>query len=95
MRRGERKQSSLDRRPKPGTRLGDLYDALLSGDWVNAFEIGRGAKGSPRYNEDLRDFYDCELETRHPGKSKDSGGTRLLGRWDGPYFVPVERLPRD
>lgn len=67
--------------PRVGSKLRRAYDALLGGGWVAASMIAEHAL------EDLRNYYNCEIESR-PGPH----GSRMLGRWDGPYFVPLERL---
>lgn len=74
--------------PRPGTKLRAFYDALLSGELVVAgwFFPAKGTAG-PCIAQ-LREFYGCEIIS----KSGYGGGCVMLGRWDGPYFVPVERL---
>lgn len=83
---GRRKLDPL-RLPQEGSLTRRVYDALLSGDPVCVKSL-TGHHTSRRTVADLRDNYNCEIE----GKGGPHGYTRLLGRWDGPYFVPVERL---
>jgi hypothetical protein len=65
-----------DGKPKSGTKLRRVYDALRRGEIV---KLGG-------YSTQLRDMYGMEIE--RVGKT----GTRLLGEWDGPYYVPIERI---
>lgn len=73
-----------ERLPKQGSNIRRLYDALLSGEPVSAKRIC----GAGRALKDLKDYYSCEIVT----KVGPYGGSRLLGRWIGNDFVPVERL---
>lgn len=80
---------NFDGRPKEGTTLRLLYEAFRSGQVVSVRkEFGESAS---RYISYLRDFYGMEIE---PVKA-DTGriiGSRLVGEWDGPYYVPIERI---
>ena len=76
------RNSQAMRLPRQGSKLREAYDALLSGEWTPVIAI---ASSTSALNQ-LRDFYGCEIVSHNPF------GSRLLGRWDGPYFVPVERL---
>lgn len=60
-----------------------MYDELRTGRVVNVYGEfgGNGSRGVSQ----LRDFYGMEIETV-------TGGYRLVGEWDGPYYVPVERI---
>lgn len=65
------------RLPRKGSALRVYYDDLLTGE---------RHKGQPPWvNGQLRDFYNCQLQT-------DQHGTRLMGRWPGSTFVRLERL---
>lgn len=90
--KGKRGYISPDGRPKAGTKLRGLYDSLRLGGVVNAScVIGRGSSG---YLMQLRDFYGMDIErvARTDGKRGGWAGVRLLGEWEGPYYVPIERI---
>lgn len=73
------------RTPREGTKLRRLYDLLLTGAWINAQDtVGGTYAGSAL--EDLRSYYNCEIEGRQ------CRGSRMKGRWDGDRFIPLERL---
>ena len=71
-----------DGKPKPGTSLRAVYDALRTGSIVNVTRTGGGAQTTGQ----LRDFYGMEIER------VGNVGVRLLGEWEGPYYVPIERI---
>ncbi len=73
-------------RPHPETKAGRLFAALMTGEFVSTHALLGGYTG--RAVEDFRSYYGMEIE----GKKGRTGGVRLLGEWDGPYFVPVERM---
>lgn len=81
IKKGKTNKSSA---PKEGTKIRRVYDELRSGSIVNVSAI------SKRACVQLRDMYGMEIET-----VRDRGriiGSRLIGEWDGPYFVPIERI---
>lgn len=71
-----------DGKPKPGTLLRQKYDELRAGGVV--------AIGNAGYKNQLSDFYGMELAVVTEGRKKI--GCRLLGEWEGPYYVPIERI---
>ena len=75
-------RKNADGKPQEGTKLRDLYDRLRSGSVV---AVGNG--GAVRQ---LVDFYGMELATVKEGRR--IVGKRLLGEWEGPYYVPIERI---
>lgn len=80
-------------KPKAGTKLRKMYDMLITGNIVHLSEMGFSGKKVSRwgsYKVQLRDFYG--LEFRH---SKPKAGVQVVGIWDGPYLVPIERLDHD
>lgn len=74
-----------DGKPRPGTKLREMYDALRRGEEVHS----RG--NSSRSFTRLRDDYGMELQSQR-GKH---GFVKLVGEWEGPYFVPLERILQD
>lgn len=82
---GIRKKEAL-RLPRDGTQIRRLYDLFLSGNDVCVHSVV-GNNGR-RYLACLRDDYGCEIISFRNGR----GGCKMLGRWDGEYFVPIERL---
>lgn len=72
-----------DGKPRVGTKLRKAYDALRTGGIVTI--------GNSGISVQLRDFYGMDIETvkSHSGRVI---GSRLVGEWDGPYYVPVERI---
>jgi hypothetical protein len=73
-------------RPDPSSRIGKFLAALMSGNKVAASVFfGRTGTEAVEY---LRSRYGMEIES----KGGKGGGCRLLGEWDGPYFVPIERM---
>lgn len=77
------------RLPHPGTRLRRIYDAFLTGEEVTyawMAEICRGYNSAARATRDLTDYYSCEIRTVRRGVY------RMVGRWDGADFIPVDRL---
>lgn len=85
MKRGGRmsRMKNHDGKPREGTVLRDLYDRLRQGAVVPL------NSGSSSYTAQLRDMYGMDLVS--VGKS----GSRLVGEWDGPYYVPIERIVQD
>lgn len=83
---------SRDGKPKPGTRLRAMYDALRTGDVVNVLQ--QFGPNAPMQIDKLRDFYGMEIVkvSRTDGKRGGVAGVRLLGEWEGPYYVPIERI---
>jgi hypothetical protein len=79
-------QGNTKDRPDPSTKIGKLLGALMSGDLVPAKTMLGCNPAS--YIEYLRSAYGMEIES----KGGRGGGCRLLGEWDGPYFVPIERM---
>lgn len=73
-------------RPAKGTIADRVLNALLSGERVALPKVVQYPNLSYAIAQ-LRDRYGMEIET-------NSKGSRLLGEWDGPYFVPVERMMR-
>lgn len=71
--------------PREGSKLRRVYDALLSGEKVVVLRIAGNKNGAGHYTEMLRSFYNCEIV-------REGNGVRMIGRWDGFFFVPVERL---
>lgn len=76
-----RRERDPYRVPAPGTKIRRAYDLLLTGETIPVCAIGGICS-----LEQLRDVYDCEIV------STQRVGSRLLGRWIGNDFVPVERL---
>lgn len=71
--------------PREGSNLRRLYDAFMTGRPVNIRDvIPTGKRGS--HLTQLRDFYGMEFKPDGYGKQI------LIGRYDGPYFVPIERF---
>lgn len=69
--------------PRAGTRLRAMYDEFRTGRVVDVYrEFGANGMGSI---VQLRDFYGMEIESLR-------GGHRLVGEWEGPYYVPIERI---
>lgn len=87
-RRGVRRKQT----PDPNSLAGRMLDAMRSGQWVsgNSFDGVHNGRAS-RAVESLRSFYGFEIES----KNGRNGGYRLLGEWEGPYFVPIERMEHD
>lgn len=75
-------------RPDPNSKTGRLLAALMAGDWLSAKSFFGGSGNGAHAIEYLRSNYGMEIET----KGGRGGGSRLLGEWDGPYFVPIERM---
>jgi hypothetical protein len=69
------------RLPREGTAIRRVFDLLCAGATVPVSRMSSNNQAL----EQLRSFYDCEIVS-------GPAGSRMLGRWDGPYFVPVERL---
>lgn len=69
--------------PRPGTRLRAMYDEFRTGRVV---DVSRefGTNGLQSIVQ-LRDFYGMDIESL-------CGGYRLVGEWEGPYYVPIERI---
>lgn len=68
-----------DGKPREGSRLRAQYDALRRGEIIT------------RPSPNLSAFYGMDLEL----VLTDTGriiGSRLVGEWDGPYYIPVERI---
>lgn len=78
-----------DGKPKPGTKLREAYDALRTGQVVSLRAIF-GDSASRSSHSQLRDFYGMDIEPVREGGRVI--GSRLVGEWDGPYYVPIERL---
>lgn len=83
--KGTRVKGNRDGKPKPGTKLREVYDALRTGAVVNVNQFSP-AKNTSVYLAQLRDFYGMDIE------SVRNVGSRLLGEWEGPYYVPIERI---
>jgi hypothetical protein len=83
---GKRCSGRTSDKPKEGTKLRAIYDALIDGQVVASSDFGvrRGSFGAS-INQ-LRDYYGLEIE------EKQRHSYRCLGEWDGPYFVPIERM---
>lgn len=72
-------------RPDPESKSGHFFAALMSGERIKASDyFGRPGQGGVVI-ERLRSIFGMEIES---GRN----GCKLLGEWDGPYFVPVERM---
>lgn len=83
-----------DGKPTEGSKLRAMYDALRTGGVVSMREIAGGSNMASAYRRQLTDFYGMDIV---PVKS-DTGhniGSRLVGEWDGPYYVPIERIVQD
>ena len=69
--------SQGDGKPRPGTRLRSVYDRFRRGEVIsNCDEVMQ-----------LRDFYGMEFE-----RIRSPRGMRLVGEWEGPYFVRLEQM---
>ena len=83
IKRGKAEKSNS---PRDGSELRLIYDQLRAGEEV---PIRHWKKTQ------LIDLYGMVLETVKSGTRGPNGNLavyRLAGEWDGPYFVPVERL---
>ncbi len=76
---------NADGMPKEGTKLRAAYDALRSGEIVNLSATKVSAT-------QLTDIYGMDLESVKGSIQGGYIGSRLLGEWDGPYYIPVERI---
>lgn len=76
--------------PREGTKLREAYDRLRQGETLRMSSFFGSASHAGSARMKLRDFYGLELK----GVSGSSGdrGTYCVGEWDGPYFVPIERI---
>lgn len=72
-------------RPGKGTKIGRVYDLLMTGDYITR-PTDMPLRQWRSCREQLRDFWGLEYEYI---KGK---GTRCIGLWEGPYFVPLERI---
>lgn len=81
MTRRRTRYDDVSRIPRAGTKLREFYDALLFADEPVTSVYGTGVAY-------LRDFYGCEIQCGLGCK----GGSLLIGRWDGPVFVPRDHL---
>lgn len=80
--RGSGGKKNHDGKPRDGTRLRAAYDALRRGEVV-VFDYGLS-------KAQLELFYGMEF---CPDRNRDGRkGYRLTGEWEGPYFVPIERI---
>jgi len=68
--------------PREGTAIRNKYDALRRGDVVSLGRCGTT----------LRDMYGMDIEAVRVSGKRGPGGSRLVGEWDGPYYIPVERI---
>ncbi len=71
--------------PTYGTLIRQFYDDLRRGEVVAFGRQHRTIRNS------LTDFYGMDIEAVR----SETGaliGSRLLGEWDGPYYIPVERI---
>lgn len=73
---GKHGTQNKDGKPRAGTPLREKYDRLRMGEIVR---LGRSKR-------QLIDFYGMDIVTDR------SQGSRLVGEWDGPYYVPIERI---
>lgn len=64
--------------------LRTMYDDFQTGRVINVTK-SYGANGRRALSQ-LRDFYGMEIVT------DSDGGHRLVGEWEGPYYVPIERI---
>lgn len=71
-----------DGKPKPGTVSRAMYDALRRGERVKPRDYSKNHS----IVEQLTNIYGMELE------AGGRDGYRLVGEWEGPYFVPLERI---
>lgn len=78
---GQRSRNS-DGKPKPGTVLRQKYDELRAGGVV--------AMGNAGYKDQLSNFYGMDIAVVTEGRKKI--GCRLIGEWEGSYYVPIERI---
>ena len=77
--KGDRKSHPAER-PREGTKLRALYDALRRGERL---------RQTPGRNfTRLRDEYQMELGSARGPR----GGVWLVGEWEGEDFVPLERI---
>jgi hypothetical protein len=73
---------NADGRPKPGTRLREIYDALRRGEDLHV------KKNDGQAFIKLRDEYGMEFESR----KGPHGYIRLIGEWEGETFVRLEQI---
>ena len=71
--------------PTDGSLTRQFYDDLRRGEVVC---FGRAHRNLKRQ---LEDFYGMEIEAVKTERGA-LVGSRLLGEWDGPYYIPVERI---
>lgn len=76
---------SGDGKPAEGTLIRQVYDDLRRGEIV-AF-----TKANSHVKRQLTDFYGMDIEAVR-SETGASIGSRLIGEWDGPYYIPVERI---
>lgn len=76
---------SKDGKPREGTKIRQAYDALRRGEVVSLKAMGV----SPVI---LTDMYGMDIKSVPNDKGPGWLGTRLLGEWDGSYYVPIERI---
>lgn len=71
--------------PTEGSLIRQFYDDLRRGEVVCFTHKNRNLK------RQLSDFYGMEIE---PVRTERGAliGSRLVGEWDGPYYIPVERI---
>ena len=79
---------SKDGKPREGTKLRQAYDALRRGEIVSL--KGMGVKAHT-----LTDMYGMDIKGVHNEGRRGLSGSRLVGEWDGPYYVPIERILQD
>lgn len=72
-----------DGKPKPGTMLRAVYDAMRTGRVIKVRrEFGSEAH---RLVSQLRDFYGMDIQGTR-------AGSFLVGEWHGPYYEPIESI---
>lgn len=66
-----------DGKPRTGSETRRVYENLRRGGIVKTLWANV---------EHLSNFYGMDIERVEPGRYK------LIGEWDGPYYIPVERI---
>lgn len=76
-----------DGRPREGSKMRAAYDALRRGETIKSKDYSPAGRTHTTLFQQLRDVWGMDLE-----RIGSNGGMRLKGEWDGPIYVPLERI---
>lgn len=83
-----KKSPSPQDKPREGTKLREIYDRAMTGNWFIIADIAQ--KNIPNTLAQLTIGYELEFESKRGYRSPSK--YRCIGKWDGADFKSIEEV---